>query len=604
MIKLVETYFGMGEQFFEKLDGNGNKMDYTSKRSDGVRVIHDTNTGLYWEVKSENPNDINYCEDKYFFEDAQNTYVDKLNSANYGYFSDWRIPNKDELRSILDYGIEELAVDVDVFENCQCGDYWTKNTYQMQPYFGWVIYFGFGGAIAKSKETERFVIACRGGKEKLFGEMDESRFIDNGDGTITDNATGLMWQKGENQRMDLNSAKQECKKMRLGGYDDWRVPNIKEINTILNLSYDNNWWYFKNVFPADGLEPPLLHYFSSSSFKNHYAWVTNFCFGYDGYYGSVDAKLLFRACRDTQKDVKNEFKLPHTGQITAYDVEGKAISLDNQMYKGLDASRITDEVSYEILCNGNVCSDKNTGLMWQTVDNNEKYTYFTASDYIESLNSSHSLGFSDWRLPSREELRTIVNYNDCIPSTDLKYFPNIKADFYWAKEENKLDKSRAWGIYFGYGCAISFPKDNKGYVMAVRGVNVFDIPYKERYVDNGDGTITDKSLNIMWVKDESDLLSLTEALKYCSELEFAGYNDWNLPNMKEMSSLIYLREESDSWFIPELFPNTVTKPQGFYMASTTFDATFGWGNNFQFGFDGYYADRKKGKYPFRAVRKI
>ena len=128
MIRFAETYAGKETEFFEKRDSKADILDFKLTRSSGARMIFDKNTGLFWEIKSACENDVNYCGDKYTFEEAKTIYTSRLNSEKYGGFSDWRIPNKDELRSIIDYGIDGIAIYTSIFENCRVGDYWTKKT--------------------------------------------------------------------------------------------------------------------------------------------------------------------------------------------------------------------------------------------------------------------------------------------------------------------------------------------------------------------------------------------------------------------------------------------------------------------------------------------
>jgi hypothetical protein len=164
----------------------------------------------------------------------------------------------------------------------------------------------------------------------------------------------------------------------------------------------------------------------------------------------------------------------------------------------------------------------------------------------------------------------------------------------------------AWGIYFGYGCAICYLRNAPYRVVAVRGGYnpAFGDTSKYSFKDNGDGTITDLNTGLMWQKDESEEMNLEDALKYCEELKLGGYDDWRLPNMKEIPTLFNLNFTDGLWFHKKYFPDVKIKPLGFYWASTTFASTFGWGVNFQFGYDGYYAGKKHGKYPFRPVRSI
>jgi hypothetical protein len=58
------------------------------------------------------------------------------------------------------------------------------------------------------------------------------RFVDNGDGTVTDMRRKIMWQKGDNgKEVTFAEAQQYCKTLRLGGYADWRLPKADEADT-------------------------------------------------------------------------------------------------------------------------------------------------------------------------------------------------------------------------------------------------------------------------------------------------------------------------------------------------------------------------------------
>jgi len=611
-----------------KLGENCDKISESKNWEDGLRIIKDENTGLIWEVKSPIEEDINYCQDKYSFDEINEKYIKKLNSEKYGGRSDWRMPNKDELRSIVDYSKINPSIDTSFFENTIPGFYWCENVYEMQDYFGWVISFGMGAATANSKSTKRFVRAVCGGNDKMFGKCDASRFIDNKDETITDTTTGLMWQKGENERMSWYKSLETAQNMDLAGYTDWRMPNIKELNTILNLNYDNNWWYYKDQFPAIGLEPPLLHYFSSTTYNNTYAWVTNFCFGYDGYYAGKNAPLLFRAVRNIEIPVieSNEFKISDHGQRKLYDDMGNNFEkieeneefygqagnykINPKKYKKLGerGKEVSEESKVEMI------EDENSGLIWERKSSkkgdfnysNKKYTFAEAKNFIEEMNEENYGGFGDWRFPNKEELRTIVTYGEEEFAIDMDCFPNTKNEFYWSKDVYKSDDKLIWGVYFGYGCTIAYLNTLKFPMRAVRGghnKNYGDM-YNYSFVDNGDGTVTDKNSKLMWKQEESPEVNWKEALKYCEELNLGGHNDWRLPSMKELGMLIDTSFANNNWYYEEVFPDTKSKPLGFYSSSNTFAETFVWGINFTFGYDGYYGNKKDGKYPFRPVRNV
>lgn len=74
----------------------------------------------------------------------------------------------------------------------------------------------------------------------------KSRFIDNGDGTVTDTFTALQWQKEDDGiDRDYDDARRYAKELRLAGYDDWRLPRKEELMQLAELEYKT----LKQVFP-------------------------------------------------------------------------------------------------------------------------------------------------------------------------------------------------------------------------------------------------------------------------------------------------------------------------------------------------------------------
>ena len=96
--------------------------------------------------------------------------------------------------------------------------------------------FGFNFADGRIKSYPlrgaRYVRAVRGNKE--YGK---NRFEDNKDGTITDHATGLTWQKADSGKtMNWKEALSYAEKLEFAGKSDWRLPNIKELQSIVDYS--------------------------------------------------------------------------------------------------------------------------------------------------------------------------------------------------------------------------------------------------------------------------------------------------------------------------------------------------------------------------------
>jgi len=143
--------------------------------------------------------------------------------------------------------------------------------------------------IPKTEQTTSYIDYDDGYYEKGAPNSGD-RYTDNGDGTITDNATGLEWVKsgyadtdttpattytadGSWRKYTWNNALLYAERLDYAGHTDWRLPNVKEIQSITNYEVYNpaiNTTYFTNT-SSD-------YYFSSTTAVNGtgYAWCTNY----------------------------------------------------------------------------------------------------------------------------------------------------------------------------------------------------------------------------------------------------------------------------------------------------------------------------------------
>ncbi len=85
-------------------------------------------------------------------------------------------------------------------------------------------------------------ITCPAAEEAFFGQDAEyggnaPSYTDNGDGTVTDKVTGLVWQQVDNgEGVDWGSALSYCDALALGGETDWRLPDAKTLQSIVDYS--------------------------------------------------------------------------------------------------------------------------------------------------------------------------------------------------------------------------------------------------------------------------------------------------------------------------------------------------------------------------------
>lgn len=99
----------------------------------------------------------------------------------------------------------------------------------------------------KCYDNKGYQIPCSGtGRDRALQmrtPWPSPRFHDNGNGTITDNFTGRMWTKNANlpgSKMTWYQAIDFCDKLRLGGYTDWRLPDVKELESLINDDEPNS----------------------------------------------------------------------------------------------------------------------------------------------------------------------------------------------------------------------------------------------------------------------------------------------------------------------------------------------------------------------------
>lgn len=119
----------------------------------------------------------------------------------------------------------------------------------------------------------------------------DGRYIDNGDGTITDTKTGLMWAKKDSYAdlgkcLDWNYSNGYAGNLRTGGYNNWRLPTVDELKAIYeksksNKDFSGNTIYIDPIFASGG----AYWYWSSNTPDSNSARGVPFTFGNDFIYG-------------------------------------------------------------------------------------------------------------------------------------------------------------------------------------------------------------------------------------------------------------------------------------------------------------------------------
>jgi hypothetical protein len=215
----------------------------------------------------------------------------------------------------------------------------------------------------------------------------------------------------------------------------------------------------------------------------------------------------------------------------------------------------------EITCKDQVCTDPATKLDWQQCPVGQSgsdcalgsATEFTWQEAMDSCTG-------DWRLPSIYELVTIVDFSKSNPPIDTNKFPNAPQYAMWSSTSvtspPRLEES-AWGLRFvdgnlSFDSKIPLPDSTgnpgKYHARCVRG-NPLPVGYFTRDTKGEDLIVRDAATSLMWqgcsagqsggdCTGFAKTLAWQDAVNYCEGLTYAGYDDWRLPKINELISIV------------------------------------------------------------------
>ncbi len=279
-------------------------------------------------------------------------------------------------------------------------------------------------------------------------------YRDNGDGTVTDLNTGLMWVQARGSKLPWNAALAGAAKCRVGRHTDWRMPTIKELYSLIDfcggyhpegnsVPYLNT-KYFRFAYgdtskgerPIDCQDWSATKYISTTMGGNSTVFGVNFADGrIKGYPthrpgpGAGEAhKLYVRYVRGNPDYGKNDFRDNGNGTI----------------------------------------SDLATGLMWSRGDSKVGMNWEAALTWVQKMNAKRYLSYSDWRLPNAKELQSIVDYTRApevthSPAIDPIFqttrLGNGEYPYFWSGTthlDGPLDRLGTAAVYVAFGRALGW----------------------------------------------------------------------------------------------------------------------------------------------------
>lgn len=256
-------------------------------------------------------------------------------------------------------------------------------------------------------------------------------YLPGGDGTVTDEVTGLLWEASPPSTDGTwEDALAYCDGLSLGGYEDWRLPTRIEVTSVLD--------YSRPGWSADAFSAATGGFHRTSS-----DWILTI-----NQMGAGAGKDFAWAFNMSDGIVSNAYSKASAARYRCVrsDGEGEAPS---------EPAREPAN-HYTSLSSGEV-RDNYTGLIWQAGESGA-LDHAAALTYCTSL----ELGGNSWRLPSMRELATLVDEAKVAPAINEEYFPGTKYgarsnNWYWSSDEDALS-SAAWALNFDDG----FTGTNKG----------------------------------------------------------------------------------------------------------------------------------------------
>lgn len=322
-------------------------------------------------------------------------------------------------------------------------------------------------------------VRCKGtGQDADIGygeDWPEPRFEDNGNGTVTDLLTGLIWLQDADRfgEVTWDSALNKAKFLAAGSHGltddsaagDWRLPNVRELRSLLDYS---------QVAPMIPAGHPFGNvqnaiYWTSTTLASAptLAWMTTLGIG------PAVFDLKINSCR--MWPVRGASRVAKTGQNQCWDSMGNVIECGGTGQDGEIQAGVQSPSPRFIPNDDGTVLDKLTGLIWLHTANPFGWcTWQQALDHCKALSDGHH-GLSDgsaagdWRLPNVLEFESLIDYGRFAPSLPPDQpFVDIQPTSYWTSTTVASAPTQAMFSILGVGPSIFENKEHPFLVWPVR----------------------------------------------------------------------------------------------------------------------------------------
>lgn len=270
-----------------------------------------------------------------------------------------------------------------------------------------------------------------------------------------------------------------------------------------------------------------------------------------------------------------------TTQSNCYDGNGNTISCSGS---GQDGEFQKGSLESYIQSSNNNIIQHSDYLYWTTCTYGQgnypcsgTETQATLSNAANICNSLNLEG-KNWRIPNLYELLSLVYYGSGqTPKLNISYFPSVTYPIHWTTSIVQNNPTHAWLVNINNGSITSGNTNGTNVFKCVSGEEYFPAT---NFQDLGNGSVKDHATGLIWQKcsvgqslpncsGTATTVLWTSSFLQCQNLNisnYAGRNDWRLPNAHELLSLLRI-QQFPPYLDNSVFPNT---PIGSYWTSTTY----------------------------------
>ena len=290
--------------------------------------------------------------------------------------------------------------------------------------------------------------------------------------TVTDRQTGLMWIKNATlldfplSWSEAIHAIKELNKSGLYGYRNWKIPNRKELFSLIS---------------HDTINPSLPSGHPFTNVFNGYYWTSTTCarLPNQAWYIHLGGARVFKGMKHGSYmawpvrtvENHNKSKIVKTGQKICFDEKGMIIDChdtaqDGEIQAGLKFTKTRFAESKTTIY------DNDTGLTWMRDANvlKDMMNWNSAFALTSKMNSEMVCGYNDWRVPNIIELDSLTDMGQHSPALSVGHSFNNVQEFYWSSTTSMYDMNYAWVLYMVDGAVgVGHKPLSEFYLWPVRG---------------------------------------------------------------------------------------------------------------------------------------